>query len=378
MAQFNFQPTLTGFNFPTQGGLNQNIKSIKPDGTIDLYDDTNFMLGGLGGRGLSRPAQNSGGGLATAAPPQPSTPEQLNGISDYFNSNQGQTLGFLLGQLAQGLALPGSAQAGAGAIGAQFFQNQIFNQLLQGALSGNNPNPFSVSSAALGPGVAALTPEMQQAILSASQTQSQIPAQNFLRTAQGIEALTPKKGNVDNLQRVTSSLPPGKDGLPDPNGKVDPRKEYIYSIDPTTNQIGKYITTQVKPEPAGSDSAAREFGLSDIEKSVGNEFYSIVQKSLQGMEVGKARAILDQLTDKQTGTVVLARLIPYLDQKQRVNMVESIISYAKYSKNPDAIKNLASRLGEQVGLPPIGTVRDGYEYLGGDPNKQNNWKKVGE
>jgi hypothetical protein len=39
------------------------------------------------------------------------------------------------------------------------------------------------------------------------------------------------------------------------------------------------------------------------------------------------------------------------------------------------IQKAREQAGIQTGLPGIGTVESGYEYLGGDPSDSKNWRK---
>lgn len=333
MALFNNQPQLV----PSMRGLplNQNLKKISPDGTIEFHDDKDILFQGLGG------------GYRDPNDPAPGQEGMNFGNygNEFFNSNQGLTLAMLLGQLGAGMALPGSAQAGVGNVASAFFQNQLFNRLLTSSLGGGQ-NPFVSGSATLGSGVAGLTPEQQSAILSASQNQSQIPFQNFLRYAQGVSALRPDAATTPNLQRIESDFPPGKDGKPNPQGEVDPRKKYVYSLDPKTGDIGKYITTKSSPEPKGS-STANLLGLSDVEKLLAQEFFSDVEGKLRKEDIGAARGILQDLSDTQTGNPVSARLLFYLPDNQRREWIEAMREFAPLAKSPGAINILADRLEEK-------------------------------
>lgn len=382
MALNNMQPTLPGFN-PQQffsGLLNQNVKSVDPNtGVMNFHDDTNMinqlmplLLGGLGGnQGGQAPAPQ-------AVPQQPAQPGQAQQPGSFFESPQGLALFSLLGQLGSGLALPGTPQANIGNAASQFFNNILSNMLTQSTLGGgsNTQANFNSGSSKLGPAVGVLSPEVQSNILQAGQRQEQIPFQNFLNYAQGVRALRPEpEGAAPNLQRVTSSLPPGKDGLPDPNGKVDPRKEYIYSIDPKTNQIRSYITTQVKPTPDGSSSVADKLGKNDVNFNLSQQFYELAKRNVEtGTGFGSTADLIEAIKPDKDGNVSSTKLLPFLQENEKLMFMDSLFDMANETKNPLDTQKQVKRLAGQFKV-----IIDGYQYLGTGPvSDQKSWKKIGK
>ena len=396
---FNMTPNLF------QGGLNTDIKKMSPDGTVEFYPnpsltDFNQSQGGVVGNGVSTsaptaPAQPNAGVTANAP-----APGQFNPI--FGGDSQSLLVPLLLGQLASSIAQPNTWQSRLGGQATGFAQNQLFNQLLQGVLNsqGAQPNPFVSSSANLGPAIAGLTPEMQSQVFSQfvgneqnKRANEMQPINKLLATSEAIKNLTPRGESQTNLQRITTPYPPGKDGLPDYSKTPNLKVEYEYRWNPQSGEVEKFITKRLKPSPSPSDSAARDYSISDLDSLISKEFLGNVEVNLRdNTELGDVRGLLKDFTDTQSGTPIVARMFYYLKPSEQKKVVARYKQYAKYSKNPEGILAFAQSLEEAVGNSlvaedkPTGVPKKGdlfndgqggtLEFQGGDPNDENNYIKV--
>lgn len=337
------------------GLLNQNIKEVKPDGTIRLFDDSDILkaiaeerLKALKGERKIEPSQ-----LMELAPPvqepkglkkgEANALDKLRfGLSEFLNKPENL---LLLGELGRGLA-PRSPLVPVSKFVSQSIQNQIAQQL-QDSLLGKGPAPSKEAIAAL-PAEARLTAlktaeALKQAEFERKQAEKELGIkeeglgleERAQRVAEEELGIRRKESEADIALRGAQTrkiieLRTDENGVPDPYG------EFIgeFAYNPKT---GKY--DQFQGMAGETDSSGRRVPpsrnsalISKAEQAAIAQLMDEVREGIKrklGGDVAKLNQVLESMRDQFTGTVVIPRAFEFLTDEQKkeyARIVERILS----------------------------------------------------
>ncbi len=260
--------------------LNQNIKSISPDGTITFFDDSPLLQGLMAGQTPfsitpGQQAVQQTGKPTTGKAATPPTPNAGEGFL------QSPAFPLLLAKLGQAFtaSAPQSPAFQLGGTIAGRAQNQLFNKLLNnllrqavaGGAAAQGPN---VPVASLAPFEAAGIPAQaqleasrfaQDVIRSRSETELAQQAlalqtllgareirsadfQDLLNQARAIALLTPEPPNPPGFERVELNI--GPDGK-----RTPPEDKHLWYINKQTGEREIYLGPSTRAKPAGAEKA---------------------------------------------------------------------------------------------------------------------------
>jgi len=154
--------------------LNQNIKSIAPDGTQTFHDDTPLLQMMLTQAVQGQPSAPGLGETQVAQTGAPLTgaPQEQGGLQQFLSQP-----GFIKALADLGTIISGGPNTFGGQLGqfvSQGAEAKLFQQMLNQMLKGGGQNP-SIPSSSLGfLGVEGLSPELQSQAFQLSQNQQQL------------------------------------------------------------------------------------------------------------------------------------------------------------------------------------------------------------
>lgn len=294
-------------------GFNTDVKSVGPDGTINLHSDTPTMQMMLEQALAAQPAAPPVG----AGGPQVGEPQQQGqqGFDGLFGEEGlfGQP-GFIseLGKL--GTVISGGPNTFGGQLGqfaTESAESQLFNRFLQNLLQqGGGQNPSLPSSSDLGfLGVEGLSPERQLQAFGASQQQQQLNTQSQraqLETLLGLRSLQTTSINEVFTQARTLALlspdPPDAEGRKTirlgvkPDGTPMPAgQDYAYLVNPETGDV---IPIGPGKKPVPGAAGVKPSTKTDLRRDIQIGILSQMPEAIQaGLDAG-AR-IIDPDTGKQ-------------------------------------------------------------------------------
>jgi len=89
-----------------------------------------------------------------------------------------------------------------------------------------------------------------------------------------------------------------------------------------------------------------------------------------------ARVYRDNIGSPQLYEKLAALDKPLFTDEQRAALNAAAAPAATAPTSPGGSRSLPSGGAEAPLPPPIGTIRKGYEFLGGDPSSSSSWRKV--
>lgn len=348
------------------GIFNQNIKNMGPNG-IEFFDDSNMLqniisgaTGGLALSPTSPPVANAGQAVAPAQTAQTAqTAGQATGgqaQKDKPGFFENPNLYNILGQFGQAL-LPGSPLGNLGGVASQQIQAQLFNQVLQQLLKGQqgggqqqNPNlPAALA------GAAGLSPEAQLQLVNTFQQNQQMELakdQSQLEKVLGLRSL--QSADVGDLLNYAEAVnlfqqPPGKQDLKvevlgvDPQGnKLPAGQGYKYVVNLATGERIA-VGPDVLPEP-GSDGAGsgekpsqKANNINLLRRTLMAQFAEPIYEGMRSLGL----LVNPKTGDKIVSSGQLLSLLRDPDSGFDIDTVELALS-----QQPDAFAEFSNRLAE--------------------------------